>query len=566
MKSIKYLLVFAAISVSAISSVACGSAIGLATGAGEVITNEDELQSILIEIDQRHIEEVQNLHQEMNEARDVIAQMLDRLSGLNPDSMMTDSTSTTGIVLQDESPMIIHPQFSEVMDIGQAYLSGLDQNESQQAFSEETNALKDRVMQILMEPKETELERIQRLEIEGLNAELALLDQHIQELYQEIDEMHFDSDMDEFEKDELKNLGDESEKMIKVMQQIIGADPKALSTALQADTKEAREARNQIILANDKVLDPNFKHAVEDFVYDKNIDKEDAIQLSKTITQSSGETVAGVSASNAAENCIESGKSKIACKAQAENEYRAAGIRNENAIAQQIVIDAAADTTLDKLKECVSLAQKDPARVNSATADCRHDAKNTFKNLSPVDIEEPKLDRIIKSTTEAVVKADKEFESVWKNDVDKNEIKNAVMSCTDATDTSQACATAAKDFFVKDAAKDSMVREVTGGTDFSNIKKDANKNRVGDLIRECMKANGFDPDSRDKCTDEAYDEFSVIEPSFIDPPKDMERPSNNYDNKKVEAQQSVADIVQEMKDGKITEKQFNDKLDKATRR
>ena len=46
----------------------------------------------------------------------------------------------------------------------------------------------------------------------------------------------------------------------------------------------------------------------------------------------------------------------------------------------------------------------------------------------------------------------------------------------------------------------------------------------------------------------------------------MERPSNNYDNKKVEAQQSVADIVQEMKDGKITEKQFNDKLDKATRR
>ena len=565
MKSIKYLLVFAAISVSAISSVACGSAIGLATGAGEVITNEDELQSILIEIDQRHIEEVQNLHQEMNEARDVIAQMLDRLSGINPDSMMTDSTSTTGIVLQDESPMIIHPQFSEVMDIGQAYLSGLDQNESQQAFSEETNALKDRVMQILMEPKETELERIQRLEIEGLNAELALLDQHIQELYQEIDEMHFDSDMDEFEKDELKNLGDESEKMIKVMQQIIGADPKALSTALQADTKEAREARNQIILANDKVLDPNFKHAVEDFVYDKNIDKEDAIQLSKTITQSSGETVARVSASNPAENCLESGKSKIACEARAKNEYMAAGIRNEDAI-KQIVIDAAAETTLDKLKECVSLAQKDPARVNSATADCRHDAKNTFKNLSPVDIEEPKLDRIIKSTTEAVVKADKEFESVWKNDVDKNEIKNAVMSCTDATDTSQACATAAKDFFVKDAAKDSMVREVTGGTDFSNIKKDANKNRVGDLIRECMKANGFDPDSRDKCTDEAYDEFSVIEPSFIDPPKDMERPSNNYDNKKVEAQQSVADIVQEMKDGKITEKQFNDKLDKATRR
>ena len=563
MKSIKYLLVFAAISVSAISSVACGSAIGLATGAGEVITNEDELQSILIEIDQRHIEEVQNLHQEMNEARDVIAQMLDRLSGINPDSMMTDSTSTTGIILQDESPMIVHPQFSEVMDIGQAYLSGLDQNESQQTFSEETNALKDRVMQILMEPKETELERIQRLEIEGLNAELALLDQHIQELYQEIDEMHFDSDMDEFEKDELKNLGDESEKMIKVMQQIIGADPKALSTALQADTKEAREARNQIILANDKVLDPNFKHAVEDFVYDKNIDKEDAIQLSKTITQSSGETVAGVSASNAAENCIESGKSKIACKAQAENEYRAAGIRNENAIAQQIVIDAAADTTLDKLKECVSLAQKDPARVNSATAECNARAKKTFKDLSPVKIEEPKLDRIIKSTTAAVVKADKEFESAWKNDVDKN----AITSCRDAADTSTACKDGARDIFVKDAAKDSMVREVTGGTDFSNIKKDANKNRVGDLIRECMKANGFDPDSRDKCTDEAYDEFSVIEPSFIDPPtRDMERPSDNYDDKKVEAQQSVADIVQEMREGKITEKQFNDKLDKATRR
>ena len=566
MKSIKYLLVFAAISVSAISSVACGSAIGLATGAGEVITNEDELQSIFIEIDQRHAEEVENLHQDINAARDVITQMLDRLSGLNPDSMMPDSTSTTGIILQDESPMIGHPQFSEVMDIGQAYLSGLDQNESQQAFSEETNALKDRVMQILMEPKETELERIQRLEIEGLNAELALLDQHIQELYQEIDEMHFDSDMDEFEKDELKNLGDESEKMIKVMQQIIGADPKALSTALQADTKEAREARNQIILANDKVLDPKFKEAVEDFVYDKNIDKEDAKQLSKTIIQSSGETVAGVSASNAAENCIESGKSKIACKAQAENEYRAAGIRNENAIAQQIVIDAAADTTLDKLKACVSLAQRDPARVNSATAECNASAKKTFKNLSPVEIEEPKLDRIIKSTSAAVVKADKEFELAWKNDVDKNEIKNEIMSCRDTTETTKACETEARASFIKDAAKDSMVREVTGGTDFSNFMKDANKNRVGDLIRECMKENGFDPDSRDRCTDKAYDKFEPS-PSFIDPPKnDMERPSNNYDNKKVEAQQSVADIVQEMKDGKITEKQFNDKLDKATRR
>ena len=64
MKSIKNLLVFAAMSVTAIASVACGSAIGLATGAGEVVTNEDELQSILIEIDQRHTEEVQNLHQE----------------------------------------------------------------------------------------------------------------------------------------------------------------------------------------------------------------------------------------------------------------------------------------------------------------------------------------------------------------------------------------------------------------------------------------------------------------------------------------------------------------------
>ena len=192
--------------------------------------------------------------------------------------------------------------------------------------------------------------------------------------------------------------------------------------------------------------------------------------------------------------------------------------------------------------------------------------KKTFKNLSPVEIEEPKLDRIIKSTSAAVVKADKEFELAWKNDVDKNEIKNEIMSCRDTTETTKACETEARASFIKDAAKDSMVREVTGGTDFSNFMKDANKNRVGDLIRECMKENGFDPDSRDRCTDKAYDKFEPS-PSFIDPPKnDMERPSNNYDNKKVEAQQSVADIVQEMKDGKITEKQFNDKLDKATRR
>ena len=299
MKSIKNLLVFAAMSVTAIASVACGSAIGLATGAGEVVTNEDELQSILIEIDQRHTEEVQNLHQEMNEARDVITQMLDKLNGISPDIMMPDNTSTTGIILQDESTMIVHPQYSEVMDIGNAYLSGLDQNASQQAFSEETNALKDRLMQILMEPKETELERIQRLEIDGLHTELALLDQHIQELYQEIDEMHFDSGMDEFEKDELKGLGEESEKMIQVMQQIIGANPEALSNALQADTKEAREARNQIILANDEVGNPNFKEAVEDLLYDKNIDKEDAKELTKMITESSVETAAGVSATSA---------------------------------------------------------------------------------------------------------------------------------------------------------------------------------------------------------------------------------------------------------------------------
>ena len=63
----------------------------------------------------------------------------------------------------------------------------------------------------------------------------------------------------------------------------------------------------------------------------------------------------------------------------------------------------------------MSLAQKDPARVNSATAECNARAKKTFKDLSPVEIEEPKLDRIIKSTTAAVVKADKEFESAWKN-------------------------------------------------------------------------------------------------------------------------------------------------------
>ena len=41
------------------------------------------------------------------------------------------------------------------------------------------------------------------------------------------------------------------------------------------------------------------------------------------------------------------------------------------------------------------------------------------------------------------------------------------------------------------------------------------------------------------------------------------KPSDNYGMEKNEAQQSITDIVQEMKDGKLTEKQFNDKLDKA---
>ncbi len=541
MKSIKYLLVFAAMSVTAIASLACGSAVGLATGEGEVVTNEDELQTILIEIDQRHTEEVQNLHQEMNEARDVITQMLDRLNGINPDSMMPDNTSPTGIILQDESPMIVHPQYSEVMDIGHAYLSGLDQNESQQAFSQETNALKDRLMQILMEPKETELERIQRLEIDGLHTELALLDQHIQELYQEIDEMHFDSGMDQFAKDELKGLGEESEKMIHVMQQIIGANPEALSTALQADTKEAREARNQIILANDEVGNPNFKEAVEDLLYDKNIDKEDAKELTKMITESSVETAAGVSASNAADNCMQSGKSKIACETQAKNEYKAAGITDDELIVKQIIIDAAADKVSSELSECVSLAQGDPSISDVATQACMADATTTFKAITPIVIDEPQIENFIKSTKDAAVEAHKSYDKGGNNFDSKQD-------------------------FVKNAAKEAMVEGVTGNKDFVSMLQKGNEHAVSDKIRACMKSNGFNPDMRNSCKDEAYDDFSnagamVIEPVFMDP--SMFKPSDNYGIEKNEAQQSVTDIVQDMKDGKLTEKQFNDKLDKA---
>lgn len=539
MKSIKNLLVFAAMSVTAIASVACGSAIGLATGAGEVVTNEDELQSILIEIDQRHTEEVQNLHQEMNEARDVITQMLDKLNGISPDIMMPDNTSTTGIVLQDESTMIVHPQYSEVMDIGNAYLSGLDQNASQQAFSEETNALKDRLMQILMEPKETELERIQRLEIDGLHTELALLDQHIQELYQEIDEMHFDSGMDEFEKDELKGLGEESEKMIQVMQQIIGANPEALSNALQADTKEAREARNQIILANDEVGNPNFKEAVEDLLYDKNIDKEDAKELTKMITESSVETAAGVSATSA-KNCIESGKSKIACEALAKNAYRAAGITNEETIAQQIIIDAAADKVSSELSECVSLAQGDPSISDVATKTCMTQAEKTFKAITPIVIDEPQIGKFIESTKNAVVEAHKSYDKGGNN-------------------------FNTKDDFVKFAAKEAMVEQVTGNKDFVSILPEPNQHAVSDMIKACMKSNGFDPDARKECSDKAFGDFSAMGPQPMDQIMENRKvkPSDNYGMEKNEAQQSVTDIVQEMKDGKLTEKQFNDKLDKA---
>ena len=541
MKSIKNLLVFAAMSVTAIASVACGSAIGLATGAGEVVTNEDELQSILIEIDQRHTEEVQNLHQEMNEARDVITQMLDRLNGINPDSMMPDNTSTTGIILQDESPMIVHPEFAEVMDIGHAYLSGLDQNASQQAFSEETNALKDRLMQILMEPKETELERIQRLEIDGLHTELALLDQHIQELYQEIDEMHFDSGMDEFEKDELKDLGSESEKMIQVMQQIIGADPEALSNALQADTKEAREARNKIILANDEVGNPNFKEAVEDLLYDKNIDKEDATELTKMITESSVETAAGVSASNAANNCIKSGKSKIACETLAKNEYRAAGITNEETIVQQIIIDAAADKVSSELSECVSLAQGDPSISDVATQTCMTQAEETFKAITPIVIDEPQIGKFIESTKNAAVEAHKSYDKSGNN-----------------FDT--------KDDFVKNAAKEAMVAGVTGNKDFVSMIEEGRQHDVSDKIRACMKSNGFEPGARKECSDKAFGDFSAMggqQPMDQIMENGKVKPSDNYGMEKNEAQQSVTDIVQEMKDGKLTEKQFNDKLDKA---
>ena len=540
MKSIKNLLVFAAMSVTAIASVACGSAIGLATGAGEVVTNEDELQSILIEIDQRHTEEVQNLHQEMNEARDVITQMLDKLNGISPDIMMPDNTSTTGIILQDESTMIVHPQYSEVMDIGNAYLSGLDQNESQQAFSQETNALKDRLMQILMEPKETELERIQRLEIDGLQTELALLDQHIQELYQEIDEMHFDSGMDEFEKEELKGLGEESEKMIHVMQQIIGANPEALSNALQADTKEAREARNQIILANDEVVNPNFKEAVEDLLYDKNIDKEDAKELTKMITESSVETAAGVSATSS-KNCIESGKSKIACEALAKNAYRAAGITNEETIAQQIIIDAAVDKVSSELSECVSSAQGDPSISDVATKTCMTKAEKTFKTISPIVIDEPQIGKFIESTKNAAVEAHKSYDKSGNN-----------------FDT--------KDDFVKNAAKEAMVAGVTGNKDFVSMIEEGRQDDVSDKIRACMKSNGFDPGARKECSDKAFGDFSAMggqQPMDQIMENGKVKPSDNYGMEKNEAQQSVTDIVQEMKDGKLTEKQFNDKLDKA---
>ena len=121
-----------------------------------------------------------------------------------------------------------------------------------------------------------------------------------------------------------------------------------------------------------------------------------------------------------------------------------------------------------------------------------------------------------------------------------------------------------KQDFVKNAAKEAMVEGVTGNKDFVSMLQKGNEHAVSDKIRACMKSNGFDPDMRNSCKDEAYDNFmNANEIPRFEEPMIFGAASDNFGIKKNEAQQSVTDIVQDMKDGKLTEKQFNDKLDKA---
>ena len=110
-----------------------------------------------------------------------------------------------------------------------------------------------------------------------------------------------------------------------------------------------------------------------------------------------------------------------------------------------------------------------------------------------------------------------------------------------------------------------MVEQVTGNKDFVSILPEPNQHAVSDMIKACMKSNGFDPDARKECSDKAFGDFSAMGPQPMDQIMENRKvkPSDNYGMEKNEAQQSVTDIVQEMKDGKLTEKQFNDKLDKA---
>ena len=306
MGNYKYLILISSIVVSMFAFVACGSVVGLATGEGEIITNEDEMKELLIEIDRIHNDEINALRQQVTDSKEVVSEMV-KIGMGGKGQLGIDSAGDT---MNTSQNMIVHPNYrntSKLIELGQSYLAGLYKEGSPDpvVFSEASTSLINRVEELLMEgPSETELEIEYNSEIDDLHGEIDELHEWIDNMREEIEKAKNHIIDVETERDALIYRANESSEMIEAVKGLIIVDTSETETIMAADSKNtgiwlqdnetlgtisaqvkksidedskaARTSRIDVINAVAEVENTVFKEDVKNFMYDKNMTAAEA--------------------------------------------------------------------------------------------------------------------------------------------------------------------------------------------------------------------------------------------------------------------------------------------------
>jgi hypothetical protein len=306
MGNYKYLILISSIVVSMFAFVACGSVVGLATGEGEIITNEDEMKELLIEIDRIHNDEINALRQQVTDSKEVVSEMVK--IGMGDKGQL--GIDAAGDTMNTSQNMIVHPNYrntSKLIELGKSYLAGLYKEGSPDpvVFSEASTSLINRVEELLMEgPSETELEIEYNSEIDDLHGEIDELHEWIDNMREEIEKAKNHIIDVETERDALIYRANESSEMIETVKGLIIVDTSETETIMAADSKNtgiwlqdnetlgaisaqvkksidedskaARTSRIDVINAVAEVENTVFKEDVKNFMYDKNMTAAEA--------------------------------------------------------------------------------------------------------------------------------------------------------------------------------------------------------------------------------------------------------------------------------------------------